>query len=120
MKLSDYKGDDAIDLLADLIDPISVICQDEILQKKIQNDETRLQIVKYLLKAHKHEIIEIMARIDGQDPKDYKCSALTLPLKLMELLNDKEVIELFQSQGQSLTSAPFGSATENIEEIEKE
>ncbi len=119
MKLSDYKGEDAIDLLADLLEPISKICTDEVLQKKVEAEEHQLKIVAYLLRSHKHEVIEIMARIDGVDPAEYKVSALTLPLKVIELLNDKEVAELFQSQGQSLTGAPFGSATETSEEIEE-
>lgn len=116
MRLSDYRGEDAIDLLADIIDPATEILGDTEFRDAVRAKMPRMTLVKMVLKKHKKEILEIMAIIDGEDPETYKPSALTLPVKLMDMLNDEELMQLFQSQGQTGEDVPSGSATENTEE----
>lgn len=100
MKLSDIKGERALDVLADIIDPVSTICADPEIQKAAKSGLPKLAIVKMLLKTHKKEVIEIMAYLDGEEPESYEFSLVTLPNKLLEIMNDPEVANLFTSQSQ--------------------
>lgn len=117
-KLSEIKGERALEVIADLIDPISRMLKDEVFKKKIQ-DGDKLDVVKYLLKSHKKDVLEILALINDEDPKTYAPSLISLPGMLMDLINDPDVMSLFESQSQSEQLASFGSATENIEASKK-
>lgn len=121
MRLSDYKGEEALDLIADLMEPVSKILEDKEFQKQVEGGDNAgmLKAAKILLKHHKRECIEILARIDGIPFEQYNPTVFTLTKKVVELLGDKEVQELFTSQGQIEEAANFGSATENIEDAGK-
>lgn len=116
MKLSDLKGEAALDALADIIDPAVEIISDVHFSKCI-NDGNRLKAVQIVLRNHKKAVIEIMAACEGKKPEEYEVNLLSLPKKLLEVLNDPDVISLFQPQGQTQTSS--GSAMENTEANEK-
>ncbi len=116
MKLSEIKGEDAIDVLVDIIDPISAIAVDGEVTKAYKN-ETKLNFVKILLKKHKKEVIEIMAALDMTPVEEYEISLVTLPAKVLELINDPALAGFFPSPEQKETS--YGSATENTEVDEK-
>ena len=116
MKLSDYKGEDALDLLADILEPATSILGDEVFREKMREKEPPVKLAKYALKNHKGAILEIMARIDGEDPATYKPGIFELPSKVLDILNDKELMDLFTSQAESVTTPAFGSVMENTEE----
>ena len=63
-KLSDYVGEDAIDLWLDLLDPISVICMDKGIRDIVRSGKPKILIAKMILKAHRKEAVDIMQRID--------------------------------------------------------
>lgn len=113
-KISEIKGEDALDVLADIIDEIAVICTDKDFVNVIEND-TQLNVVKYLMKNHKKEILKVLAVLDGCDPATYKPSLVEIPAMLIRLLNDPAISSLFRSEG-SVTSS--GSVTESTEETE--
>lgn len=121
MKLSDYKGEDALDLIADILEPsMEIIGDPEIKETARSKDKNLMQIVKIILKKHKKSILEIMARIDGEDPDEYNPTFFELPKKILELLNDESLIDLFTSQGQKEVVPLSGSATVISEEAETE
>jgi hypothetical protein len=95
MKLSDYKNEDAIEVIADIIEPLSVIFTDE----EIKNEKNRMKAIAKALKKYKKEVIQILARIDGVSVNEYECNALTLPIKVLEVMNDKEVQDFLESLG---------------------
>ena len=113
MKLSDLKNEDAIEALAEIIDPVSEILADQQMIKLVNANAKKIAIVKVILKNHSKQIIQILARLDGKTPETYEANILTLPAKLLELFNDPAVADLFLSQGQTVTSS--GSATVNTE-----
>lgn len=115
MKLSEYKGEKALDVLADLIEPASVIMADKEVTELARSKKPVVQIVKPILKKHKKEVIEILAALDGEDPKTYvkKVGIFTLPAKFIEIFNDPELMSLFTLQGQNTEKTNSGSATEN-------
>lgn len=117
MKLSEYKGEQALDMLADLIEPAAAIMADPEIARLTRAQMPAIKIVKLAIKNHKREVLEIMATLDGEDPKDYaeKVNLFTLPAKLLEILNDPELMNLFTSQGKTIETFST-SATESIED----
>lgn len=118
MKLSEYKGDAALDLLADLIDPFCDILSDKEIAENLRTGGKKLTAVKLMIKKHKRAVVEIMAALDGKDPDTYEVGVLTLPMKLLELLNDPELMSLFTSAEQTGGAKPSGSASENTDDAE--
>lgn len=114
MNLMEYKGADALDLLADIIEPCSVIFSDEKLWNIAQTSKP-MHVVKYALKTYKGEVLEIMARLDGVPVEQYDCNVLTLPVKLLQILNNKELIDFFNSQRQNEASVFSGAAMEDTQ-----
>lgn len=114
MKLSDYKGEDALEVLAELIEPAAEVFGDPEF-RKIYNSGPKVKAVKYALKQHKEPILYMLATLDGESPETYRPGLLTLPAKLLEILNDPELVSLFQSQAQSTDKTSSGPATENTE-----
>ena len=120
MKLSDYKGEQAIDVLVELMEPATAIMADKEIARLVQSKVPVIKIVKAAIKNHKKEVIEILAVLDGEDPEKYaeKVTLFTLPVKLLEVLNDPMMQSLFTSQGQ-MTEVLSTSAMENTEASEQ-
>lgn len=97
MKLSEIKGKDAIRTLAALMEPVAKIAQDEELQAAMKAKKPVMILAKIMLEKYPDEVIEILARLDGADPATYEVNLLTLPVKLLEVLNDPAINELFFS-----------------------
>lgn len=114
MKLSEIKGERALDVIADLIEPVSVMVQDEEFKLIIRSGD-KIKVVKYLLKEHKREILQMLALINGEDPETYEPTLIQLPMMVMELFDDPDVMNLFGLQDQSKELASSGPATENTE-----
>lgn len=115
-KLSDYKGDEAIELWADLIDPLTGILTDEEVRKVISSGKSKLEIAKVILKKHKSEALEIMLRVDPE-PVD----GLNIVMRLIVLLADigqNEEIKSFFGYAEAVTTEneSGGSVTENTED----
>lgn len=127
MRLSDIKGDRVFDFLADSINPIANIAQDEAASALFKREKLpegmsardfTLRRVKKalpaLLKGHQADIIAVLAAAEGCTKTEYK-NSLTLA-KLMkdaaELLTDEAFGELFISAQSGKSS---GSAPENTE-----
>ena len=130
-KLSDIHGDEAIDVVADLIEPIADLAGDKdvkalFAKEKPKDGESvndynlrRLKtIAPKLLKTKKAQVIEIMAIIDGKSIEDFNktVNVFTLPALLLQNLADKELVELFTSATLTESDAPSGVAQENTKE----
>lgn len=114
MKLSEYQGEAALDLLANLIEPAGEIMSDKEIGEVFK--ENRFKAIGLAIKNHKKTLIQIMATMDGVPVDEYKCNVFTLPVKILELLNAPELVQLFPSQGQTGDANSSGSASENTEE----
>lgn len=131
MKLSDIKGDRTLEVIAEIIDPIANIVEDDtasamfrreklpdgVTAKKFLLQRARKSL-PVLLKGHKADIISILSSIEGVPSEEY-AGALNL-VKLLkdctDLLTDETFSALFisaQSEKQS------GSAPENTEAPEQ-
>lgn len=94
-KLSDYKNEEAIEVIADIMEPLSVIFTDE----EIKKEKNKMKAVAKALKKYKKEVLQILARIEDVPVDEYECNALTLPIKCLEVLNDEEIQDFLESSG---------------------
>lgn len=116
MKAFEFENEQALDILADILEPASKIIGDEKIKKAFRDKSTKIQIAQIMLKNKPKEIIRILAILDGENPEEYHVNFLTLPVKLLELLNNPEFISLFSTQGRKNGDRTSGSATENTED----
>lgn len=127
MRLSDVKGERTLEVIADLIEPICNIAEDEnaaamFRKEKLPEGMTArkflLQRAKKsapaLLKDHKEDVISILATIEGTAPEEYAKSLNLVKLlkDTIELLTDETFAALFISAQSGDTS---GSAQANTE-----
>ena len=94
MKLSEYKNEQALDILADILEPSAKIFSDKDVKKAFETGD-KIKGIKAAIKTHKNEIIEILAVLDGVPVAEYECNVLTLPVKLLEILNDTDLMSFF-------------------------
>lgn len=118
-RLTDYEGEEAIDLWADLLDPISTIINDKNVANVIRSGASRIAIAQEILKNHKKETIQILLRID-QEP----VNGLNLVVRLVEILadigNNEEIKPFFGLSAQEkMEEESSGSAMVNTEAEEK-
>lgn len=118
MSYKDVKNEQAIEMLAEIIDPAVEIFSDEAVVKEFRLGNN-MGGIKIILKNHSKAILEILARFDGVEPDEYECNVLTLPARLLEFFNDPDMMVLFQSQGQKTGVNFSGSATESTAVEEK-
>ena len=117
-RLSEYRGEEAIDLLAELIDPAMEIMGDEEIRDMLAQRKIGAA-VKPILKAHKNAVIAILAILNGQTAENYdrkQINVFTIPKLLLEILNDPELISLFSFAEQKEGVISSGSASENGKE----
>lgn len=94
-KLSEYENEEALDLLADIIEPAVAIIGDAKVKEMYQGKATKIALAQYIIRDHKTDIIGILARLEGIPVEEYKVNLFTLPMKLIEILNDEELISFF-------------------------
>lgn len=117
MRLSDIKGADALSVLADLIEPVGEIMTDKEILQNLRKGGNKFTAISLALRNHPNAAISILATLDGKSVAEYT-ETLTvgaLPLKLLELLNDPTVVQLFFSQGQTGAATSSGSASAKTE-----
>lgn len=119
MRLSDIKGEAALDAIADLIEPITEILSDSSIEASYRDpNQNNAQLISLIIKNHKQAVIDILAILDGENPDEYvkKINLFTVPVKLMEIINDPEMKSLFPLQARQKTSESFGPAMVNTQE----
>lgn len=117
-KLSDFKGEEAFDLLEDLIDPMGDIFSNNEFLQALGNDNKKA--LKSLLRNNRKAVVEVLARLNEVPVEDFHYNIATLTIQCLALMNDKELLSVFTSQGQIEEEDASGSATENTQEAVKE
>lgn len=105
-------NEDKLDLLADLIEPMGAILSDRDWMR-LWDAKEYAAAIKSAIKRHKQEIIQILARVDNQQPQDYRIDGVALFFRLAAMLNrpDMDLKDLFTSRAQSAAAASSGPAT---------
>lgn len=123
MKLSEIKGEDALDVIADIIEPATRILANETVAETLRSGKPTILKAKAILKYGKAEVLEILAILNQQKVEDFKPSILELPVMLMDLISDleenKELMSLFSSSAQMKEDASSGGAMETTMETEE-
>lgn len=127
MRLSDIKGDRTLDVIAEIIEPIANISEDEeasamFKREKLPDGMTAKKFLMkrarkslpVLLKGHKADIIAILSAIEGVSAEEYAgaLNLVKLAKDCTDLLTDEAFMELFISAQSENNS---GSAQESIE-----
>jgi hypothetical protein len=111
MKLSDFKDEKAIEVVAALLVPMGNIA------KNAENAEARgkskLEFASSMLKNNAADVKNMLAILSDVDPEDYHCTAASVLVDVMQMFNDPELMQLFGLQ--SGTAASSGSASESTE-----
>lgn len=115
-KISEYKDEEALELLADLLDPITEILIDKEVTKTFKRN--KLKGIAKAVKNHKSAVFKCLAILDGSPDEEYHCNVITLPKTILEIINDKDLLDFFSSQSQETEEESFGSHTENGESEE--
>lgn len=107
MKLSEIQGERAIEVIADLIEPLSNIAIDPNIKsvlsfKKKENETAEEAAVKaiqknipVLLKHHKKDVAKVLGVLEGVDPE--KLNILEILKGLTDMMTDKALMQLFSS-----------------------
>lgn len=116
-KLSDYKGDEAIQLWGDMLIPITRIITDKEIQK-VYKTKSRMEVAAEILKLHAKDASDILLRIDPTP-----LNGLNTIVRAIELIVDfekaDELKSFFGSAGQVQTAnESSGLHTVNIEDGE--
>ena len=114
MKLSEFKDDAALELIADIIEPATEILADHAIKDAFSR--SKMAAIKVAIKNHKGAIKEIIARLDGKTPEECHFTALSLPIKLLSMFNDPDLQQLFTSSGQTADETACSSASESTKE----
>lgn len=116
-KLSEYKDEEALDMLADLIDPVVNIFGDKEVADYYRSG-VMLKAVQISIKKHKNDVINMLSILEGVPREEYHCNLLTLPKVLLNIFNDPELTSFFEEQSEKDSETPSGSVTENTEDEE--
>lgn len=131
MKLSDVKGERTLEVIADIIDPIANIAEDDTAiamfkREKLPEGMTPNKFLMsrarkslpVLLKGHKGDIIAILSAVEGVSAEEYAktLNLVKLTKDCIDLLTDEVFMQLFISAQSENNS---GSARESIEAPEQ-
>lgn len=96
MRLTELKGDAALDAIADLIDPIGNIISDKKIIDALKGGPDKLgAAVPLIVRKHKDDLVTILATYSGQKVKDYRenMTVKTLLKDTYTLLTDAELLD---------------------------
>lgn len=112
-KISEYKDEEALDLLAELLEPAVIIMADKEVAEAIKSGE-RIPAISAAIKNHKPQVMQILAIMEGIPADQYHCNVFTLPMRVLEILNDEALVTFFTSQAQEMKQSTYsGPVTES-------
>ena len=118
-RLSDYKGDEAFELWADLLEPITEILGDGEIAEVLQSNKPTLIKASIILKKYKKEAMDIMLRIDPE-PIDGLNVIVRLASILVEIGQRDDIRGFFGFAGQAeMENVSSGFVTESTGAEEK-
>ena len=94
-KLSEVKGEEALDVLAEILEPIVTIINDE--EVKAGFETNIAKSVSIALKKYKTEILQIFASINGKSVEETceEIDILSLPSYIVDVLSEPAIRRLF-------------------------
>lgn len=112
--LTEIKGDDALDLVADILEPATEIMSDKKV-KTAYHTKNMASAVKVAIKDHKDAVRLVLALLNEEDAKAYDPSVADIVKGALQILSDKALQDLFTFPNQKPEEDTFGSASESSE-----
>lgn len=113
-RILDARGEEALDVLADLLDPVTEIAQDAEISAMMKSGGkvTYSQLIAAILRKHKAVVFQIMAIDDGKTPEEERklLTAITIPARLMKLMQVPAIKEMLFGVAEANGSADGSSA----------
>lgn len=94
-KLSEIKGEEALDVLAEIIEPAAEIFTDENVKNALKAENNKAKAAKIILKDHNKAVLTLMAALEGVPAEEYQPTLFALPSLILGVLNDPELNSLF-------------------------
>lgn len=94
-KLSEIKGEEALDVLAEIIEPAAEIFTDENVKNALKVENNKAKAAKIILKDHNKAVLTLMATLEGVPVEEYQPTLFALPSLILGVLNDPELNSLF-------------------------
>lgn len=119
-KMSDYKGKEALAFCADIMVPVGEIFANKEIAV-LMREGKRLKAISAAIKNHLEAVMEFLSVYYHKpvNELEMECNVFTLPTVILEILNDKLLLDFFSNALRKSTEAFGGSATENTEESGK-
>ena len=104
MKLSELKGQDAIEAIADVIEPLAAIATDKRLRadfKKVADSDDRVaaigKVLPKAIKTHKADVVKVLAAVNRKTVKEYEAEATVQRIiaDALDVLTDEELFAFF-------------------------
>lgn len=95
-KLSEIYGEEAIDVLTELIDPAFTIMNDTQLRTMLETGAEYKDITKYVVNTYRNDVMHILKVLSGEE--DYNPSITGLIKDVYSLFEDEELMDFFDSQ----------------------
>lgn len=125
MRLSEVKGERAFEVIAEIIDPIANIAEDEsvtaIFKREPANGRTPAQVflgklkkaVPVVAREHKEDVVRILAAVGDTTPEQYMsgCTLASLTADVFSLMTDEEFLAFLPSA----TEAGSGTSSASTE-----
>lgn len=101
MKITEYENEKALEIMADLLEPMAEILGNED-TKKVFQTQPKIKIASYILKNHSKSIIKILAILDDVPVDEYKGNIVSMTSKVVEIMNDEAFSDFFTSSIQGM------------------
>lgn len=111
-KLSEFKNEDGVIVIAKLLQPIFRIIQN--IKDVPRDGMNAMEFVSLMLEKSPKDVVEIFAILEETPLDKYECNGATIMANTLTLASDKELMELFGLRSQTQTSS--GSVSENTED----
>lgn len=109
MKLSDFKDEKAVEVVAKLLVPIMSIASNK--ENEKAKDKGGIAFASALLQNNKKDILAIFAILNEKEPEEYHCDAAKVLLDTFTLISDPALMSLFGLQRQTVASSGSASTT---------
>lgn len=111
MRLSEFKDEKGIEVVAKLLVPIGNIAANK--DNATARGKNVSAFASSILQNNTRDVMDMLAILDDKNPEEYHCTAATVLMDVFNMMSDPDLLMLFGLQRQ--TAASSGSASETTE-----
>lgn len=115
MRLSDFKDEKGVEIVAKLLVPVCTIAANPANAEAKKACNNKLEFASAMLQNNPTEVKTMLAILADEDPAEYHCNGASVMIGLLEMLADEEVAQLFGLQSKKTGQTCSGSQSETTE-----